>query len=449
MNKYLYKIKDLEIPLWIKRWFLKRSRGQIVEVEGIPPLIFRSNGENLLDYRIDGASGGVGERTKNLFNFNEWSENLTTNANNELIISNNSITITAVRDDAFTTPYYANHPNVYKIDVLPNSQYVLSWDSNNTLLGVIYVFKNGLTGSGNQISVNNATRKYITFSTDENTTFITIRFGVMNAGDSITYSHIQLEEGSTVTDYEPYGYKVPVVINGKNLLNTKLSTTQLGAGITFQKNNDGTVVVNGTPSGNFSLIVFPVYLTAGRYVLSGCPESQDSTKLRCDLRDSQYATVGGFDIGNGVIISVNSSGNYFFGIRVGAGYNCNNLKFYPMIRLTTIEDDTYEPYHEPTTTNIYLDEPIEANESISLSDTNVPIPTLNGTNILTVDTTVQPSKVYIKTSTRATRTNLNLQMKNLYSEIQFSKLGDGEYNKEQLEEIETNEEIKTNEEEEE
>ena len=56
MNKYLYKIKDLEIPLWIKRWFLKRSRGQIVELEGVPPLIFQSNGRNLLNYRIDGAS---------------------------------------------------------------------------------------------------------------------------------------------------------------------------------------------------------------------------------------------------------------------------------------------------------------------------------------------------------------------------------------------------------
>ena len=39
---------------------------------------------------------------------------------------------------------------------------------------------------------------------------------------------------------------------------------------------------------------------------------------------------------------------------------------------------------------------IKENESISLSDTNVNIPTIRGTNVLTVDTTVQPSKVYIK-----------------------------------------------------
>ena len=57
--------------------------------------------------------------------------------------------------------------------------------------------------------------------------------------------------------------------------------------------------------------------------------------------------------------------------------------------------DIYEEY-TATTTNIYLDEPIEENESISLSDTNINIPTIRGTNILTVDTTVQPSKVLIK-----------------------------------------------------
>lgn len=64
---------------------------------------------------------------------------------------------------------------------------------------------------------------------------------------------------------------------------------------------------------------------------------------------------------------------------------------------------TYEPYGYKipivcggTTTNIYLNEPLGENESISMSDTGVSIPTINGTNILTVDTEVQPSKMYIK-----------------------------------------------------
>ena len=36
------------------------------------------------------------------------------------------------------------------------------------------------------------------------TNYINIRFGVSTSGESITYSNIQLEEGNTATEYEPY-----------------------------------------------------------------------------------------------------------------------------------------------------------------------------------------------------------------------------------------------------
>lgn len=54
MNKYLYIIKNFDIPLWIKYWLYNRQG--IKKLEGVPPLIFQSNGRNLLNYRIDGAS---------------------------------------------------------------------------------------------------------------------------------------------------------------------------------------------------------------------------------------------------------------------------------------------------------------------------------------------------------------------------------------------------------
>lgn len=53
-------------------------------------------------------------------------------------------------------------------------------------------------------------------------------------------------------------------------------------------------------------------------------------------------------------------------------------------------------YDGGTTTNIYLDEPLEESESISMSDTGVSIPTINGSNTLSIGTTVQPSNMYIK-----------------------------------------------------
>ena len=67
---------------------------------------------------------------------------------------------------------------------------------------------------------------------------------------------------------------------------------------------------------------------------------------------------------------------------------------------------TYEPYGYKipivcggTTTNFYLNEPLGENESISMNDTGVSIPTINGSNTLSVDTSVQPSSVYVKYAT--------------------------------------------------
>lgn len=93
-------------------------------------------------------------------------------------------------------------------------------------------------------------------------------------------------------------------------------------------------------------------------------------------------------------------------------YVPNNAKYFRFSYDTTFENVMlnsghnaipYEPYGYKipivcggTTTNIYLNEPLGENESISMSDTGVSIPTINGTNILTVDTSVQPSNVYLK-----------------------------------------------------
>lgn len=59
------------------------------------------------------------------------------------------------------------------------------------------------------------------------------------------------------------------------------------------------------------------------------------------------------------------------------------------------EATAYEP-HTEITAALNLDAPLGTGESVSLADTGVPIRTINGTNILTVGTTVQPSSVEIK-----------------------------------------------------
>ena len=57
----------------------------------------------------------------------------------------------------------------------------------------------------------------------------------------------------------------------------------------------------------------------------------------------------------------------------------------------------YEPYHEPITTNIYLDEPLGEGQSINYKKDGLPpIPTFKGTSIISADTTIQPSNAEIE-----------------------------------------------------
>lgn len=215
------------------------------EVEGVPPLTFPSNGNNLLNYRIDGANGGVGDRTANLLDYN-WLFDYEQKKVNE---------------------YF----NYIQITLEPNTTY-------------------------------NVTSDYDYNKAQNATAFI-----VVNSNTAITTANGGVFGSLTVT------------------------TTQ-----------DGILKIARRIKGNNEAMI---------------PKRED------------------FE---------------------------NNSK-HIQISINSVNDENYEPYGYKipvvcggTTTNIYIDEPIGANESKSLSDTNVNIPTINGTNILSIGTTVQPSNVYVQ-----------------------------------------------------
>lgn len=211
-------------------------------VTGVPPLTFVSNGENLVDYRIDGASGGVGDRTENLFDVAnqieyyylspsgtiEYSSSHATHTSDYIDVTNiNILTLTGIHH---TPPISENNRRyLFFNDAMGMvSTSIMDWNISNPIC----------------INVpNNA--KYFRFSYD------------------VTFENVMLYSGNNAIPYEPYGYKIPIV--------------------------------------------------------------------------------------------------------------CSD-----------------------TTTNIYLDEPLGENESISMSNTGVSIPTINGNNTLSVNTTIQPSNVYIE-----------------------------------------------------
>lgn len=346
------------------------------EVEGVPPITFQGIGENLLDYRIDGASGGVGDRTKNFINSNKQA----TYYNTTFKIEGSKVTLTG-------TPTGAGGKNSLCTDSILLSAGTYIFSNTNPNIGVQIVDE----------SSNNNLSNPFTLTEEKN---VHIGVYIKQSQVGIEFNEVdywQLEEGSIATDYEPYGYKVPVVVSGKNLLRNTAATQTIN-GVTFTVNDDGSVTCNGTANETVRHMLGGITLMSGvQYKMSGCPTNGANNTYRLDPRLMTGSVIVSFiDNGNGAVYTPNADVRINVGIYIQNGYTCDNLTFYPMIRLITIEDDTYEPYHESTTTNIYLDEPILENESISLSDTNTNIPTIRGTNVLTVDTTVQPSNVYIK-----------------------------------------------------
>lgn len=349
------------------------------EVEGVPPLTFPSNGNNLLNYRIDGANGGVGDRTANLLDYN-WLFDYEQKKVNEYF---NYIQITLEPNTTY------NVTSDYDYNQAQNATAFIVVNSNTA----ITTANGGVFGSLTVTTTQNGILKIARRIKGNNEAMIPKREDFENNS-----KHIQISINSVNDEnYEPYGkYKVPAIISGKNLLQNT-ATSQTISGVTFTVNSDGSVTCNGTASSN-AIFAISVKLNANiNYILNGTPENGGVGTYRIDLRTASYSVYNNIiDNGNGAIFTVQENGTYLVSIRISSNYNCNNLTFYPMIRLATIEDDTYEPYIGPTTTNIYLDEPIGANESKSLSDTNVNIPTINGTNILSIDTTVQPSNVYVQ-----------------------------------------------------
>lgn len=218
--------------------------------------------------------------------------------------------------------------------------------------------------------------------------------------------------GDLVTEGEHAGeYKVPVTVEGKNLL-PNTATSQTINGVTFTVNSDGSVTCNGTASvSTFFLLKQHLQLEERQsYYLTGCPTGGGGSSFRVyaqtDLGVNFY-----LDSGNGAIINYISQLEVL--IVIYSGYTCENLTFYPMIRKADIEDDTYEPYHAPVTTPIYLPEQIkkvgDETEYIDYAeqkqhfvggtsvDVTLPaLPTIAGTNTLSVGTQVQPSKVMVR-----------------------------------------------------
>lgn len=170
----------------------------------------------------------------------------------------------------------------------------------------------------------------------------------------IFIGHIQIEKSEVVTEYEPYGYKIPVKVSGKNLLNpSKFSGGSLVDynGVQCYKYKDAannftyTDDFKENTQYSFSIRIF----SEGEFKnTSFIIVYTDDTTTSVSIKD--YDTV----------YSVTSSSDKTIKRIVGS-FNWSVTRYIDL-SVSQLEEGTitttFEPYHEPITTNIYLNEPL-------------------------------------------------------------------------------------------
>lgn len=375
-----------------KRLLMLLEDGGRKTVSGVPPLVFRSNGEALKNYRFYGAAGGVGDYDENS---GKYVIPVTIAGKNKFdgTLFNGYYTDSTMTSIGGATGNYKS----FKL-MLSAGTYTFSCSVPVLIIRYITsdIYRSNPIGS-------KYTQEYTFTLANDSYVSLAFRNESNTAWDDSTT--IQVELSQSATEYEPF--HEPITTNlylpeqikmvgdeaehidyreqkmhkvRKNLLPV-VATSKTVTGVTFTVNVDKSVTCNGRNNGT-SDIIFEfnqsgISLEIGRsYIVSGCPEGGAITGsyIQCCNGSSRY-----YDIGHGTAFSARGTGIVRSQIIIPVGVTVNNLTFYPMIRTADIEDDTYEPYIENTDLDVTLPT----------------LPILSGTNTLSVGTTVQPSKVEV------------------------------------------------------
>lgn len=155
----------------------------------------------------------------------------------------------------------------------------------------------------------------------------------------------EMVEFSSVEDLFEFPFSIE---ESKNLLPNAMTTQTIG-GITFTVNDDGTIEASGTSTDyTWSAYVNEsgVSLPAGSYVLSGCPEDGSSTtyRLQAFAGDPSSPTLTVNDYGEGASFTLSDTTTVKVRMLIKGEIDDT---FSPMIKLASVETDTYQEYGNP------------------------------------------------------------------------------------------------------
>lgn len=352
------------------------------DIEGTSLLTMENSaGELLRNLKIYGASSqdgepsadnpvpivSVGDKTKNLFDIGKITETAG--------IANNG-------DGSLTISKYGTKTNETIGELCPalkvGDVVTLSFltDAYNYVNGSYVKYLYMRFADGSNVVWGNGNSKTIT---QEILDAYIIFYCTMNADEtrvSATTKNIQIEEGETATDYEPYGYRVPVEMSGKNLLDKARSSNEA-----MQNETAGQFwgTVSDYDYVNALLESNTTYTLSYDIECTEVPDmtiSDKSLGLRFNRGVTGYSQLGSlksYQISKGETLHFSTTFSTPSNVEDGKyrlaaysnyykdedGNTASATVIFKNIQLEKSETETgYEAYVEPVITNIYIDEPL-------------------------------------------------------------------------------------------
>ena len=371
---------------------------------GVPPLtLSNSIGQDLLDYKIYGNSvqdgeptpttpieiESVGERTNNTFNFPMLNKQINTTVDyekqtifldkaNNLYVAGQSYTGVGKAFNEFNKVLNITEPDYYcfkakvicdREDITPRASWNINVSGEGAITPTLVEFK---YQDKILFAKFNFTQEIIDSLKNNADTFrmYIYTFREINSTTNVdaTVTDLMFIKGDytidTIPNYEPYGYKIPVKASGKNLLPNEwkdYSNWKL-----YGENNTSPYVsylVKVKPNTTYTISKRNNYI----------PTTQDNT-MNLIINAKKYTESGASSVNKWLVLPNNIANNNpksinlttdDDGVLLLSTYNGSNEKIENLIKVCgeiQIEEGSveteYEPYIEPITTNIYLDEPL-------------------------------------------------------------------------------------------
>lgn len=211
---------------------------------------------------------------------------------------------------------------------------------------------------------NNVSSSNTTFTITEEGTYIRFNWGTGTSTDAFTLdtNNIQIESGSTATDYEEYGvmpspdYPSEIEnIEGKNKLKNiyEAGYTTTTNGVTFTVNKDKSISIQGTANADTYLYLnsadiasFTEKIKKGKHTLSGCINGSATTYMLGIVLKTQDSIAGKYinSRTGAVTVNINDGDNtYYSYILVKSGTTVNTT-IYPQLEEGSVATP-YVPYN--------------------------------------------------------------------------------------------------------